>query len=191
MAGDVSGGRERLGAVIDRTRKGFDAVSSNVSCKVMCPSAGRAANVTDMSPLVGTFMTTRLDISYDILMTMCLTHVSLLSLQSGAPVGLGLLLQDHLSSQPKVLFCPGCDQPTDAATAAAAKTPAPTPTATAGPKSVRVAVTYDEAGRVTQASVAGTTPGAEAYGSTAVRIARGKHFPAGKPGTTVVTIPVN
>jgi len=83
------------------------------------------------------------------------------------------------------------DQPTDAATAAAAKTPAPTPTATAGPKSVRVAVTYDEAGRVTQASVAGTTPGAEAYGSTAVRIARGKHFPAGKPGTTVVTIPVN
>src|SRR2546421_144023 len=61
----------------------------------------------------------------------------------------------------------------------------------AGPKSVRVSVTYDEAGRVTQASVAGTTPGAEAYGSTAVRIARGKHFPAGKPGTTVVTIPVN
>ena len=85
------------------------------------------------------------------------------------------------------------DQPTDAATvaAAAAKTPAPTPSAPAGPKSVRVAVTYDEAGRVTQASVAGTTPGAEAYGSTAVRIARGKHFPAGKPGTTVVTIPVN
>ena len=83
------------------------------------------------------------------------------------------------------------DQPADATVAAAAKTPAPTPTAPAGPKSVRVAVTYDEAGRVTQASVAGTTPGAEAYGSTAVRIARGKHFPAGKPGTTVVTIPVN
>ena len=57
--------------------------------------------------------------------------------------------------------------------------------------SVRVTVTYDEAGRVTQASVAGATPGAEAYGSTAVRIARGKHFPAGKPGSTVVTIPVN
>src|SRR5205085_1955203 len=46
-------------------------------------------------------------------------------------------------------------------------------------------------GRVTQASVAGATPGAEAYGSTAVRVARGKHFPAGKAGTTVVTIPVN
>jgi TonB family protein len=56
---------------------------------------------------------------------------------------------------------------------------------------VRVSVTYDEAGRVTQASVAGTTPGAEAYGSTAVRIARGKRFPAGKAGSTVVTIPVN
>jgi hypothetical protein len=64
-------------------------------------------------------------------------------------------------------------------------------TPAAGPKSVRVTVTYDEAGRVTQASVAGTTPGAEAYGSTAVRIARGRRFPAGKSGSTVVTIPVN
>jgi TonB family protein len=63
--------------------------------------------------------------------------------------------------------------------------------APAGPKSVRVTVTYDENGRVTQASVAGTTPGAEAYGSTAVRIARGRRFPAGKAGSTVVTIPVN
>ena len=66
--------------------------------------------------------------------------------------------------------------------------PAPAP---AGPKSVRVTISYDEAGRVTQASVAGATPGAEAYGSTAVRIARGRRFPAGKAGTTVVTIPVN
>lgn len=66
--------------------------------------------------------------------------------------------------------------------------PAPAP---AGPKAVRVTVSYDEAGRVTQASVAGATPGAEAYGSTAVRIARGRRFPAGKAGTTVVTIPVN
>ena len=39
---------------------------------------------------------------------------SLLSLQSGAPVGLGLLLQQCLASQPKVLFCPGSDQPLDA-----------------------------------------------------------------------------
>jgi prepilin-type N-terminal cleavage/methylation domain-containing protein/prepilin-type processing-associated H-X9-DG protein len=39
---------------------------------------------------------------------------SLISLQSGAPVGLGLLLQQHLGSQPKVLFCPGADQPVDA-----------------------------------------------------------------------------
>ena len=68
---------------------------------------------------------------------------------------------------------------------------APKPATPSGPKSVRVTVTYDEAGRVTAASVAGATPGAEAYGSTAVRIARGKRFPAGKPGSTVVTIPVN
>lgn len=36
---------------------------------------------------------------------------SLISLGSGAPVGLGLLLSQHLSSQPKVLFCPGNDEP--------------------------------------------------------------------------------
>ena len=79
----------------------------------------------------------------------------------------------------------------DAAEDSAASKPLAPAAAPAGPKSVRVAVSYDEAGRVTQASVAGTTPGAEAYGSTAVRIARGRRFPAGKAGTTVVTIPVN
>jgi prepilin-type N-terminal cleavage/methylation domain-containing protein/prepilin-type processing-associated H-X9-DG protein len=35
---------------------------------------------------------------------------SLISLGSGAPVGLGLLLQSYVGSQPKVLFCPGSDQ---------------------------------------------------------------------------------
>ncbi|MCX6887153.1 MAG: prepilin-type N-terminal cleavage/methylation domain-containing protein, partial [Verrucomicrobia bacterium] len=39
---------------------------------------------------------------------------SLLSLRSGTPVGLGLLLQQYLATQPKVLFCPGIDQPLDA-----------------------------------------------------------------------------
>ena len=39
---------------------------------------------------------------------------SLLSLQDGAPVGLGLLLDGYLSSQPKALFCPGADQPSEA-----------------------------------------------------------------------------
>jgi hypothetical protein len=63
--------------------------------------------------------------------------------------------------------------------------------AVSGPKTVRVTVTYDEAGRVTQASVAGASPGAETFGGTAVRIARGKRFPAGKAGSTVVTIPAN
>jgi hypothetical protein len=73
----------------------------------------------------------------------------------------------------------------------AAKPAAPAPPVSSGPKSVRVTVSYDEAGRVTQASVAGSTPGAEAYGGTAVRIARGRRFPTGKAGSTVVTIPVN
>jgi len=39
---------------------------------------------------------------------------SLISLANGAPVGLGLLLQNHLCNQPKVLFCPSSDQPLDA-----------------------------------------------------------------------------
>lgn len=39
---------------------------------------------------------------------------SLLSLLDGRPVGLGLLLNGYLSEQPKVLFCPGADQPSEA-----------------------------------------------------------------------------
>ena len=39
---------------------------------------------------------------------------SLLSLEDGAPVGLGLLLETYLSHQPTVLFCPGADQPSEA-----------------------------------------------------------------------------
>jgi len=35
---------------------------------------------------------------------------SLLSLRSGAPAGLGLLLREYLAETPKVLFCPGSDQ---------------------------------------------------------------------------------
>ena len=38
---------------------------------------------------------------------------SLLSLRSGAPVALGLMLQQYLATQPRVLFCPGSDQPFD------------------------------------------------------------------------------
>jgi prepilin-type N-terminal cleavage/methylation domain-containing protein/prepilin-type processing-associated H-X9-DG protein len=36
---------------------------------------------------------------------------SLLSLRSGAPVAMGLMLQHYLAAQSKVLFCPGSDQP--------------------------------------------------------------------------------
>jgi hypothetical protein len=52
----------------------------------------------------------------------------------------------------------------------------------AGAKRVTVQVTYDENGRVTQAS------GGDA---TALRIARQKRFPAGKAGSTTVIIPIN
>jgi prepilin-type N-terminal cleavage/methylation domain-containing protein/prepilin-type processing-associated H-X9-DG protein len=40
---------------------------------------------------------------------------SLISLRSGAPVGMGLLLKEHLSAAPKVLFCSGSDQAVDQA----------------------------------------------------------------------------
>jgi hypothetical protein len=39
---------------------------------------------------------------------------SLLSLEDGAPVGLGLLLKNYLAHQSTVLFCPGADQPSEA-----------------------------------------------------------------------------
>jgi prepilin-type N-terminal cleavage/methylation domain-containing protein len=39
---------------------------------------------------------------------------SLLSLEDGAPVGLGLLLKNYLAHQPMVFFCPGADQPSEA-----------------------------------------------------------------------------
>jgi prepilin-type N-terminal cleavage/methylation domain-containing protein len=38
---------------------------------------------------------------------------SLVSLRNGAPAGLGLLLAHELAQTPKVLFCPGSDQPID------------------------------------------------------------------------------
>jgi len=42
------------------------------------------------------------------------TPTSLISLQTGDPVGLGLLLQQYISRQPRILFCPAVDQPLDA-----------------------------------------------------------------------------
>jgi hypothetical protein len=51
-----------------------------------------------------------------------------------------------------------------------------------GSRRVTVTVTYDESGRVTQAS------GGDA---TAVRIARQKRFPPGKGGSATITIPIN
>jgi hypothetical protein len=60
-----------------------------------------------------------------------------------------------------------------------ASTPAP---ADSGKKRVVVTVTYDETGRVTQAS------GGDA---NALRIARQKRFPAGKAGSATISIPIN
>ena len=75
-----------------------------------------------------------------------------------------------------------------ALTGAPPSSAAPAPTSVAsdaaksGPKKITVTVTYDESGRVTQAS------GGDA---SAVRIARQKRFPAGKAGSATITIPIN
>ena len=61
----------------------------------------------------------------------------------------------------------------------AAKAPS---TPAAGSKKATVQVTYDENGRVTQAS------GGDA---TALRVARQKRFPPGKAGSATITIPIN
>jgi prepilin-type processing-associated H-X9-DG protein len=42
------------------------------------------------------------------------TPTNLLSLLDGAPAAAGLLIKDYLSKTPKVLFCPGSDQASDA-----------------------------------------------------------------------------
>lgn len=65
---------------------------------------------------------------------------------------------------------------------AVAVAPAPTADSKPGAKRVVVSVTYDESGRVTQAS------GGDA---NALRIARQKRFPPGKSGSATVTIPIN
>jgi len=72
----------------------------------------------------------------------------------------------------------------------ASTTPAQAPAASSasstqsasGPKKAVVQVTYDENGRVTQAS--GNDP-------TALRIARQRRFPPGKAGSATLTIPIN
>ncbi len=71
---------------------------------------------------------------------------------------------------------------TDAPAAANTNAPKSQSSPTSGAKKVTVQVTYDENGRVTQAS------GGDA---TALRIARQKRFPAGKPGSATITIPIN
>ena len=68
---------------------------------------------------------------------------------------------------------------TPAVSSSVAKTPS---SPAAGSKKAVVQVTYDENGRVTQAS------GGDA---TALRIARQKRFPPGKAGSATVTIPIN
>lgn len=59
---------------------------------------------------------------------------------------------------------------------------APSAAESKGPKKVAVTVTYDESGRVVQAT--GADP-------SAIRIARQKRFPPGKAGSATITIPIN
>ena len=70
----------------------------------------------------------------------------------------------------------------NAETAVASQPQPATDSGRPGPKRVVVTVTYDESGRVTQAS------GGDA---NALRIARQKRFPPGKAGSATITIPIN
>jgi outer membrane murein-binding lipoprotein Lpp len=81
--------------------------------------------------------------------------------------------QETLTSSPPAQSTPAAVNP------AIAKTQS---SPTAGARKATVQVTYDENGRVTQAS------GGDA---TALRIARQKRFPAGKAGSATITIPIN
>ena len=76
---------------------------------------------------------------------------SLISLQNGAPVGLGLMLAQQLAGQPKVLFCPGSDQPLDA-TAELAKV---------GTNQAQCSYYYRHAGNTNLFDLPGTTPGVD------------------------------
>lgn len=89
-----------------------------------------------------------------------------------------LAMQEKAGAQTAKQNSPTMPQPTVVNPADAKKPEAAKP----APKSVTVQVTYDENGRVTQAS------GGDGM---AQRIARQKRFPTGKGGTTTVTIPVN
>ncbi len=68
------------------------------------------------------------------------------------------------------------------ATTSRAPVSAPSAAESKGPKKVAVTVTYDESGRVIQAT--GADP-------SAIRIARQKRFPPGKAGSATITIPIN
>jgi len=79
------------------------------------------------------------------------------------------------------------EEQTQASNRPAANSTTPVPVSTteavkSGPRKIAVTVTYDESGRVTQAS------GGDA---SAIRIARQKRFPAGKAGSATITIPIN
>jgi hypothetical protein len=78
--------------------------------------------------------------------------------------------------EPGTIQSPPAAVPTNPTVAKSQSSPAP------GSRKATVQVTYDENGRVTQAS------GGDA---TALRIARQKRFPAGKAGSATVTIPIN
>lgn len=62
---------------------------------------------------------------------------------------------------------------------------------TSGGQTVIVRVFVDEQGRVSQATVANSRPGMEAYEASALRIARQRRYPSGKSGWVTVPIKFN
>jgi hypothetical protein len=101
------------------------------------------------------------------------------SAESDAATAARRAREAHAREEARLKATAAENPPTTTAQSAPATPPSST---TSGPKKVVVQVTYDENGRVTQAS--GNDP-------TALRIARQKRFPPGKAGSTTITIPIN
>jgi hypothetical protein len=88
----------------------------------------------------------------------------------------------HAKERAKGLEASTAVSTAQSSSAAANPSVAKAPSPVTGARKATVQVTYDENGRVTQAS------GGDA---TALRIARQKRFPAGKAGSATITIPIN
>ncbi len=146
--------------------------------------AARLANEATSLPVENTQPSTASPVTTDSTVAPAQTEAALPSVNSEAAALAAKRLRearakDRAKSLETSNFIPNAQPSPSAPSPGLAKTQSSPAT---GVKKVTVQVTYDENGRVTQAS------GGDA---TALRVARQKRFPAGKPGSATITIPIN